>query len=185
MKIWDKGFSVNEKIEKFTVGKDRILDVFIAKYDAIASKAQANMLTKVGIITAEDNGKLQSALDEIINRCEAGEFVIDENYEDVHSKIEAELIVKTGDAGKMIHTARSRNDQVLVAIQLFLKDYLTETREKVLQLIDILVEKADEHKDELMPGYTHFQAAMPSSFGMWFSAYAENLLSDLYFLDAE
>ncbi|MGB7499131.1 MAG: argininosuccinate lyase, partial [Moheibacter sp.] len=184
MKIWDKGFSVNEKIEKFTVGKDRILDVYIAKYDAIASKAQANMLAKVGIITAEDNAKLQPALDEIIRRCDAGNFVIDDEYEDVHSKIEAELIEKTGDAGKMIHTARSRNDQVLVAIQLFLKDYLSDTREKVLNLIDILVDKADEHKDDLMPGYTHFQAAMPSSFGMWFSAYAENLLSDLYFLDA-
>lgn len=184
MKIWDKGFSVNEKIEKFTVGKDRVLDVYIAKYDAIASKAQANMLAKVGIISAEDNAKLQPALDEIIKRCDAGNFVIDENYEDVHSKIEAELIEKTGDAGKMIHTARSRNDQVLVAIQLFLKDYLSDTREKVLNLIEILVDKADEHKDDLMPGYTHFQAAMPSSFGMWFSAYAENLLSDLYFLDA-
>lgn len=184
MKIWDKGFSVNEKIEKFTVGKDRVLDVYIAKYDAIASKAQANMLAKVGIISEEDNTKLQAALNEIIKRCEVGEFTIDENYEDVHSKIEAELIEKTGDAGKMIHTARSRNDQVLVAIQLFLKDYLTEIRDKVLQLIDILVDKSEAHKEDLMPGYTHFQAAMPSSFGMWFSAYAENLLSDLYFLDA-
>lgn len=184
MKIWDKGFSVDDKIEKFTVGKDRILDVYLAKYDAIASKAQANMLAKVGIITEEDNSKLQKALDEIIARCEKGEFFIDENYEDVHSKIEAELIEKTGDAGKMIHTARSRNDQVLVAIQLFLKDYLSETKSKVLKLIDIMIEKAEIHKGDLMPGYTHFQAAMPSSFGMWFSAYAENLLSDLYFLDA-
>lgn len=184
MKIWDKGFSVDDTIEKFTVGKDRILDVYLAKYDAIASKAQANMLAKVGLITEEDNSKLQKALDEIIVRCEKGEFFIDENYEDVHSKIEAELIEKTGDAGKMIHTARSRNDQVLVAIQLFLKEYLTETRTKVLQLIDIMIEKAEVHKEDLMPGYTHFQAAMPSSFGMWFSAYAENLLSDLYFLDA-
>lgn len=184
MKIWDKGFSVNEKIEKFTVGKDRILDEYIARYDAIASKAQANMLKKVGIISEEDNQKLQIALDEIIKECDAGNFHIDQDFEDVHSKIEAVLIEKTGDAGKMIHTARSRNDQVLVAIQLFLKDYLTGTRQKVLNLIDIMVEKADEHKGDLMPGYTHFQAAMPSSFGMWFSAYAENLLSDLYFLDA-
>lgn len=184
MKIWDKGFSVNDKIEKFTVGKDRILDDYLAKYDAIASKAQANMLSKVGIISADDNQKLQIALDDILKEIENGDFLIDENFEDVHSKIEAELILKTGDAGKMIHTARSRNDQVLVAIQLFLKEYLTETKTKVLELIDILVNKADEHKNDLMPGYTHFQAAMPSSFGMWFSAYAENLLSDLYFLDA-
>lgn len=184
MKIWDKGFSVDEKIEKFTVGKDRVLDVYLAKYDAIASKAQANMLAKVGIISSEDNLKLQKALDEIVRRCELGEFLIEENYEDVHSKIEAELIKKTGEAGKMIHTARSRNDQVLVAIQLFLKEYLEEIKTKVLKLVDILLEKAEEHKGELLPGYTHFQAAMPSSFGLWFSAYAENLLSDLYFLDA-
>jgi len=184
MKIWDKGFSVNDKIEKFTVGKDRILDIYLAKYDAIASKAQANMLAKVGIISADDNSKLQTALDEIVKRCEAGEFIIDETFEDVHSKIEAELIEKTGDAGKMIHTARSRNDQVLVAIQLFLKEYLGETKDKILSLIEILVEKAETHKDDLLPGYTHFQAAMPNSFGMWFSAYAENLLSDLHFFDA-
>lgn len=184
MKIWDKGFSVNDKIEKFTVGKDRILDVYLAKYDAIASKAQANMLAKSGIISDEDNAQLQIALDQIILRAENGTFVIDENFEDVHSKIEAELIEKTGDAGKMIHTARSRNDQVLVAIQLFLKDYLSEAKAKSLQLIDILVDKAEEHQNDLLPGYTHFQAAMPSSFGLWFSAYAENLLSDLHFLDA-
>lgn len=184
MKIWDKGFSVNDKIEKFTVGKDRILDVYLAKYDAIASKAQAKMLAKSGIISNEDNEKLQKALDEIILRTENGTFVINDNFEDVHSKIEAELIEKTGDAGKMIHTARSRNDQVLVAIQLFLKDYLDDAKSKTLSLIDILVDKAEEHKEDLLPGYTHFQAAMPSSFGMWFSAYAENLLSDLYFIDA-
>lgn len=184
MKIWDKGFSVDEKIDKFTVGKDRILDEYLAAFDAIASKAQANMLVKVGIITEKDNAKLQKALDEIIKKCHDGNYKIEDDYEDIHSKIEADLIEKTGDAGKMIHTARSRNDQVLVAIQLFLKDYLANTREKVLELIDILVQKANEHKKDLMPGYTHFQAAMPSSFGMWFSAYAENLLSDLYFLDA-
>lgn len=184
MKIWDKGFSVNDKIEKFTVGKDRILDGYLAKYDAIASKAQANMLAKVGIISTDDNSKLQIALDDILIQIEKGNFIIDENYEDIHSKIEAELIEKTGDAGKMIHTARSRNDQVLVAIQLFLKEYLGETKEKIAELINILVDKAEAHKDDLLPGYTHFQAAMPNSFGMWFSAYAENLLSDLYFFDA-
>lgn len=184
MKIWDKGFSVNEKIEKFTVGKDRILDEYLAKYDAIASKAQANMLAQVKIITQDENAQLQAALDEIIRKAEEGNYLIDENFEDIHSKIEAELIEKTGDAGKMIHTARSRNDQVLVAIQLFLKDYLENVREKSLELIEILVQKAEQHKEDLLPGYTHFQAAMPSSFGLWFSAYAENLLSDLYFLDA-
>lgn len=184
MKIWDKGFSVNEKIEQFTVGKDRFLDVYLAQYDAIASKAQADMLAKVNIISEEENAQLQRALDEIIERCEAGAFVIDDNYEDVHSKIEAELIEKTGEAGKKIHTARSRNDQVLVAIQLFLKDYLTRTKSQVLTLIDQLTEKAEQHQNDYLPGYTHFQAAMPSSFGLWFLAYAENLMTDLYFLDA-
>lgn len=184
MKLWDKGFSVDEQIENFTVGKDRELDLYLAKFDMLASKAQANMLEKVGLLSGKENEQLQRALDELLKQEEEGRFVIDDNFEDVHSKIEAELIKKCGDAGKKIHTARSRNDQVLVAIQLFHKDYLEKIKDKVLQLINILLEKAEEHKDDLLPGYTHFQAAMPSSFGLWFSAYAENLLSDLAFVKA-
>lgn len=184
MKLWDKGFTINDKIEKFTVGKDRELDAHLAKYDALASKAQANMLAKTGLITNEENDALQLALDEILTLIAANNFEIDENYEDIHSKIEAFLIEKTGDAGKKIHVARSRNDQVLVAIQLFEKEYLKQTTEKIVHLIEIFLQKADEFKNHQLPGYTHFQAAMPSSFGMWFSAYAESLLTDLYFFEA-
>ena len=184
MKLWDKGFTINDKIEKFTVGKDRILDSYLAKHDANASKAQANMLAKVGLITNSENEALQQALDEILILIEANNFNIDDNFEDIHSKIEAFLIERTGDAGKKIHVARSRNDQVLVAIQLFEKEYLKKINSKILELIQILLQKAEQYKDALLPGYTHFQAAMPSSFGMWFSAYAENLLTDLYFFEA-
>lgn len=184
MKLWDKGFTINDKIEKFTVGKDRELDAHLAKYDALASKAQANMLAKTGLITNEENDALQIALDEILVLIAENNFEVDENYEDIHSKIEAFLIEKTGDAGKKIHVARSRNDQVLVAIQLFEKEYLKHTTEKIVNLIEIFLQKADEFKNHQLPGYTHFQAAMPSSFGMWFSAYAESLLTDLYFFEA-
>ena len=184
MKLWDKGFTINDKIEKFTVGKDRELDAHLAKYDALASKAQANMLAKTGLITNEENDALQIALDEVLVLIAENNFEVDENYEDIHSKIEAFLIEKTGDAGKKIHVARSRNDQVLVAIQLFEKEYLKHTTEKIVNLIEIFLQKADEFKNHQLPGYTHFQAAMPSSFGMWFSAYAESLLTDLYFFEA-
>jgi len=184
MKLWDKGFTINDKIEKFTVGKDRELDAHLAKYDALASKAQANMLAKTGLITNKENEDLQIALDEILELIEENNFNIDDNYEDIHSKIEAYLIEKTGDAGKKIHVARSRNDQVLVAIQLFEKEYLKQITEKIITLIEIFLTKAEELKNHLLPGYTHFQAAMPSSFGLWFSAYAESLLNDLYFFEA-
>ncbi len=184
MKLWDKGFTINDKIEKFTVGKDRELDAHLAKYDALASKAQANMLAKTGLITNEENDALQIALDEVLVLIAENNFEVDENFEDIHSKIEAYLIEKTGDAGKKIHVARSRNDQVLVAIQLFEKEYLKHTTEKIVNLIEIFLQKADEFKNHQLPGYTHFQAAMPSSFGMWFSAYAESLLTDLYFFEA-
>ena len=184
MKLWDKGFTIHDKIEKFTVGKDRELDAHLAKYDALASKAQANMLAKAGLITNEENHALQNALDVVLVLIAENNFEIDESYEDIHSKIEAFLIERTGDAGKKIHVARSRNDQVLVAIQLFEKEYLKQTTEKIINLIEVFLQKADEFKNHLLPGYTHFQAAMPSSFGLWFSAYAESLLTDLYFFEA-
>ena len=184
MKLWDKGFTVDKKIENFTIGKDRILDIYIAKHDMLASKAQANMLAKVGLLSDEENERLQKALDQLLVDLENGNFEIDEHFEDVHSKIESELIKLTGDAGKKIHVARSRNDQVLVALQLFQKEYLEDVTDKVLELVNIMLKKAEEHKNDLLPGYTHFQAAMPNSFGMWFTAYAENLLSDLAFFKA-
>ena len=150
----------------------------------MASKAQANMLAKTGLITNEENDALQIAIDEILELIYDKNYEIGDDYEDIHSKIEAFLIEKTGDAGKKIHVARSRNDQVLVAIQLFEKEYIKHTTEKIIHLIEIFLQKADEFKNNLLPGYTHFQAAMPSSFGMWFSAYAESLLTDLYFFEA-
>lgn len=184
MKLWDKGFSVDKKIENFTIGKDRILDIYIAKHDMLASKAQSEMLSNVGLISKEENISLQTALDDLLLDLEKGNFQIDDNFEDIHSKIESELILKTGDAGKKIHTARSRNDQVLVALQLFQKEYIEDATSKVKELIEIMLHKAEQHKGDILPGYTHFQAAMPSSFGLWFTAYAENLLSDLAFFKA-
>ncbi len=184
MKIWDKGFSVNETIEKFTVGRDRELDMHLAEFDLWASKAQANMLAKVGLISAAEQAQLLTGLNELLVQLAAGTFHIETDFEDVHSKIEHYLTEKFGDAGKKIHTARSRNDQVLTAIQLFIKDYTEQIALKILALVDVLLQKAATHQHDLLPGYTHFQAAMPSSFGLWFSAYAEHLLLDLALFEA-
>ena len=184
MKIWDKGIAVDKKIEQFTVGRDRELDMYLARFDVRASQAQANMLAKAGLLSEAENQQLQQGLAELAAQLEAGIFVIEDSFEDVHSKIEYYLTEKFGDAGKKIHTARSRNDQVLTAIQLFLKDYTERTAARTLELIEVLLKKAEVHHADLMPGYTHFQAAMPSSFGLWFSAYAEHLLLDLALFEA-
>ncbi|AHJ96681.1 argininosuccinate lyase [Hymenobacter swuensis] len=184
MKIWDKGIAVDKKIEQFTVGRDRELDMYLAQFDVQASRAQANMLAGAGLISAAENQQLQQGLQELAVQLEAGTFTIGKDFEDVHSKIEAYLTEHYGDAGKKIHTARSRNDQVLTAIQLFLKDYTRRAAAKTLELVEVLLQKAETHKTDLMPGYTHFQAAMPSSFGLWFSAYAEHLLLDLALFEA-
>ncbi|MHA7829497.1 MAG: argininosuccinate lyase [Flagellimonas sp.] len=184
MKLWDKGFSTDKKIDHFTVGNDRELDLVLAKYDVIASKAHAKMLGKVGLITEDEAKDLVKALDAIAKDIEKGKFTIEDDFEDMHSKIEFMLTEKLGDTGKKIHSARSRNDQVLVAMQLYLKDELTEIRNQVKTLFDLLMKLADKHKNVLLPGYTHLQIAMPSSFGLWFSAYAESLVDDLYFIQA-
>ena len=184
MKIWDKGIAVDKKIEQFTVGRDRELDMYLAQFDVQASGAQANMLAAAGLISAAENEQLQQGLAELAGQLEAGTFTIEEDFEDVHSKIEFYLTEHFGDAGKKIHTARSRNDQVLTAIQLFLKDYTQRATTRTLELIEALLQKAETHQADLMPGYTHFQAAMPSSFGLWFSAYAEHLLLDLALFEA-
>lgn len=184
MKLWDKGFSTDKKIDHFTVGNDRELDLLLAKYDVIASQAHAKMLGSIGILSSEETIQLVEALDEIGDTIAEGTFTIGQDFEDMHSKIEFLLVEKLGDTGKKIHTARSRNDQVLVAVQLYLKDELTEIKNAVKELFDLLIEKADTHKDILIPGYTHLQVAMPSSFGLWFSAYAESLIDDVYFLNA-
>ncbi len=184
MKIWEKGIGIDEKIEAFTVGEDRILDMHLAKYDIRASKAHAHMLGKTGIIDREDSKALIDALNQLDSKIQDGSFQIEKEFEDVHSKIEYELIQLLGDTGKKIHTARSRNDQVLTALQLYLKDQLQNTHKATESLGRILLTLAESHKDVLLPGYTHLQVAMPSSFGLWFSAYAESLADDLIFLDA-
>ena len=184
MKLWDKGFSTDKKIDHFTVGNDRELDLLLAKYDVIASTAHAKMLGKIGLLTESETSALVAELGLIGESIEKGEFTIEDSFEDMHSKIEFLLIQKLGDTGKKIHTARSRNDQVLVAMHLYLKNELSEIKSETKVLFDLLINLADKHKDVLIPGYTHLQIAMPSSFGLWFSAYAESLIDDLYFIDA-
>jgi len=184
MKLWDKGFSIDKKIESFTVGNDREIDLYIAEYDVEASRAHAIMLASIGIITSEELIQLQSGLEILSQSIKDGSFIIDDSFEDVHSKIEHELTITLGDVGKKIHTARSRNDQVLVALQLYYKANLKIINVKTKTFFDTLLSLADTHKEQLLPGYTHLQVAMPSSFGLWFSAYAELLIDDVYVLNA-
>lgn len=184
MKIWEKGVDIDKKIEAFTVGDDRILDMHLARYDIQASKAHAKMLGKTGIIEPGESHALVEALEKLEEKLEAGTFQIGEEFEDVHSKIEYELIKMLGDTGKKIHTARSRNDQVLAAMQLYLRDQLRHSHYAVSDLAKTLLNLAEKFKDTLLPGYTHLQIAMPSSFGLWFSAYAESLADDLIMVEA-
>ena len=184
MKLWDKGFSIDKKIERFTVGNDRKIDLHIARYDVQASIAHAKMLKNINILTEDELQKLEKGLNELQQQISNGKFIIEDQFEDVHSKIEFELTQKLGEVGKKIHTARSRNDQVLVALQLYYKENLREVNLKVKSLFDSLLKLADAHKEKLLPGYTHLQVAMPSSFGLWFSAYAELLIDDVYMLNA-
>ena len=181
MKLWQKGAAAHEKIDQFTVGKDREYDLVLAQYDCQASIAHANMLAKIGLITLEEAMQLSTVLEEILQQAKAGSFTIEDEFEDMHSKIEHLLIERLGDTGKKIHTARSRNDQVLVAMHLYLKHELGEIKSQVTTLFELLLSLAEKHQNELLPGYTHLQVAMPSSFGLWFSAYAESLIDDLYF----
>lgn len=184
MKLWDKGFSIDKKIELFTVGNDREVDMHIAKYDVIASLAHAKMLTSIGLISEEEMKLVAIGLKDLAIEIEKGTFVIEDSFEDVHSKIEWELTQKYGEVGKKIHTARSRNDQVLVALQLYYKENLAIINHQVKTLFDTLLQLAATHQSKLIPGYTHLQVAMPSSFGLWFSAYAELLIDDVYLLNA-
>ena len=184
MKLWDKGISIDKKIEQFTVGNDREIDIHIAKYDVIASKAHAKMLEKIGILTSDELQQILKGLAVLEIQIEKGTFVIEPQFEDVHSKIEFELTKSLGEVGKKIHTARSRNDQVLVALQLFYKTELQLIKDKTKTLFDTLLQLSEKHKESLIPGYTHLQVAMPSSIGLWISAYAELLIDDVYLLDA-
>ena len=155
MKLWEKGIPTDKQIENFTVGNDRELDLVLAKYDAFGSIAHAKMLDKIGLLTDSETVSLVLALEEIIKDAENGKFEIEDSFEDVHSKIEYLLTVKLGDPEKKIHTARSRNDQVLVDVNLYLKDVVKELKEQVKSLFDLLMESAEKHQNVLLPGYTH------------------------------
>jgi argininosuccinate lyase len=184
MKLWDKGYATDKKIDLFTVGNDRELDLQLAKYDVLGNIAQTKMLNSIGTISDEELEGLIVELNAILRTVEQGTFTIEDSFEDVHSKVEWLLTEKLGDAGKKIHTARSRNDQVLLDVHLYAKDAILELKDWTKKLFDLLLDLADKYKNHLLPGYTHLQVAMPSSFGMWFSAYAESLIDDVYFLDA-
>lgn len=184
MKLWDKGYTIDNLVDKFTVGNDRLLDLKLAKYDLLGNNAHAKMLNHIGIISDDELREILTGLKAIQETVDNGTFVIEDNFEDVHSKIEFELTQLIGQAGKKIHTARSRNDQVLVDLHLYAKNEIDEIKKLINQLFNQLLSLAKLHKDVLMPGYTHMQVAMPSSFGLWFSGYAECLIDDLHLMNA-
>ena len=184
MKLWDKNNSGNEKIIEFTIGHDRLNDMHLIKYDLKASISHAKMLYKSNLLSEIECDRIINILDEMLIEAESGELKIEKEFEDMHSKIEYTLISRLGDIGKKIHTARSRNDQVLVSIQLYLIDELNNIKTEVKSLFDLLIKLANKNKDIIMPGYTHMKAAMPSSFGLWFSAYAETLIDDIISLNS-
>ena len=184
MKLWSKGFEINKEIERFTVGKDREMDLYLAKYDVLGSMAHITMLNSIGLISDDELPQLLRELRAIYDVCDKGDFVIEDDIEDVHSQVELMLTRALGDMGKKIHSGRSRNDQVLVDLKLFTRSALRDIVDETKQLFDELLAKSEEYKDVLMPGYTHLQIAMPSSFGLWFGAYAESLTDDMLFLQA-
>ena len=184
MKLWDKGFNVDEKIDRFTVGKDRELDLYLAPYDIEGTMAHITMLESVGLLEKEELEPLLAELRVLREQAVNGDFVIEDDVEDVHSQVELMLTRKLGDIGKKVHTGRSRNDQVLVDMKLFARAEIKKTVEKIKSLFDVLQQKSEQYKEVLMPGYTHLQVAMPSSFGMWFGAYAESLCDDMQMMVA-
>ena len=183
-KLWEKDFEVNKEIERFTVGRDRELDLYLAKYDVLGSMAHITMLQSIGLLEADELARLLAELKDIYRLCEAGKFEIEDGVEDVHSQVELMLTRRLGGVGKKIHSGRSRNDQVLVDLKLFTRHELAEIVGLVKALFDELQAKSEQYKGVLMPGYTHLQVAMPSSFGLWFGAYAESLADDALFLQA-
>lgn len=183
-KLWEKNTEVNQEIEKFTVGRDRELDLYLARYDVLGSMAHITMLESIGLLGKDELPVLLEELRRIHADIEAGRFIIEEGVEDVHSQVELLLTRKLGDMGKKIHSGRSRNDQVLVDLKLFTRAQLQDIAEEVRVLFEELQAQSERYKGMLMPGYTHLQVAMPSSFGLWFGAYAESLVDDLLFLQA-
>lgn len=182
MKLWEKSVQVNKDVESYTVGHDRELDIYLAPYDVLGSMAHITMLESIGLLTKDELSVLLKELKEIYNIAVAGNFQIEDGIEDVHSQVELMLTRKLGDIGKKIHSGRSRNDQVLVDLKLFTRDRIHTLVDSVTALIDILLTQSEKYNDILMPGYTHLQIAMPSSFGLWFAAYAESLVDDLQLL---
>lgn len=175
---------MTQEIEKFTIGKDREMDLYLAKYDVLGSMAHITMLESIGLLKADELKALLAELKSIYAQAEKGEFVIEDGVEDVHSQVEMILTRKLGDIGKKIHSGRSRNDQVLVDLKLFIRDQIKDIAALVKNLFDELITQSNKYKDVLMPGYTHLQVAMPSSFGLWFGAYAEGLVDDMQYLQA-
>jgi len=184
MKLWQKNTESLKEVETFTVGKDRELDLFLAPFDVLGSLAHIKMLKKVGLLSQQDLTELEKALKEIYIDISEGNFSLQDGVEDIHSQVEFMLTKKLGDAGKKIHSARSRNDQVILDLKLFLRNEIEELVHQVNDFFNLLQQQSEKYKDYLMPGYTHFQLAMPSSFGLWFGAYAESLVDDLITLHA-
>jgi argininosuccinate lyase len=184
MKLWDKGYTTENIVEQYTVGNDRFLDMKLAKYDVLGNIAHAKMLAEIGILSSDELEAILGALEQLLTEIKAGNFEIEEGFEDIHSKIEYELVKRIGEAGNKIHTARSRNDQVLVDLHLFLRDELIELKNKTYNLFSTFQNLSEQHKDVQLPGYTHLQIAMPSSFGLWFGGFAETLIDDVILLNA-
>jgi argininosuccinate lyase len=184
MKLWQKDKTSLHEVEKFTVGKDRDMDLYLARFDVMGSLAHIAMLQSIGLLEKDELATLSAELKKLHARMVAGSFVLEEGTEDIHSQVELELTRSLGDVGKKIHSGRSRNDQVLVDIKLYLRDEIRQVVEEVQNLFDLLVQQAAKYKQHLLPGYTHLQLAMPSSFGLWFGAYAESLIDDLITVQA-
>ena len=183
-KLWEKNVQVDQEVDRFTVGKDREMDLYLAKYDVLGSMAHITMLERIGLLTADELQTLLAALREIYKVADSGKFVIEEGIEDVHSQVELMLTRSLGDMGKKIHSGRSRNDQVLLDLKLFTRAQIQELVTAVTSLFEVLIAQSNRYQAVLMPGYTHLQVAMPSSFGLWFGAYAESLVDDLQLLQA-
>ena len=183
-KLWEKNVQVDQEVDTFTVGKDREMDLYLAKYDVLGSMAHITMLENIGLLEKEELTLLLSELKNIYEIAESGQFIIEEGIEDVHSQVELMLTRRLGDIGKKIHSGRSRNDQVLLDLKLFTRSQIKEVVDLVSELFNVLISQSNRYKDILLPGYTHLQIAMPSSFGLWFGAYAESLVDDLQLMQA-
>ncbi|MDD7335260.1 MAG: argininosuccinate lyase, partial [Prevotella sp.] len=183
-KLWEKDFEINSRIERFTVGRDTEMDLYLAPFDVLGSMAHITMLASIGLLKDDELKPLLAELKNIYKLCQEGKFVIEDGVEDVHSQVELMLTRKLGDIGKKIHSGRSRNDQVLVDLKLFCRHEIKRVVEAAKALFDELIARSNECKDVLMPGYTHLQIAMPSSFGLWFGAYAESIADDMLFVQA-